>query len=85
MPLAQVPRASALADRYTLRVALAKLAPALRDVCVLYDVLGCTHGEIAVRLHIPVGTSKSRLAAGRRQLRRLLMERRVEHARSEEG
>ena len=63
-----------MAERYTIRVALAKLAPVLRDVCVMYDVLGYTHREIAVRLRIPVGTSKSRLAAGRRQLRRLLME-----------
>jgi RNA polymerase sigma-70 factor (ECF subfamily) len=74
MPPAQAARASSLADRFSVRVALAKLAPVLRDVCVLYDVFGYTHGEIALRLRIPVGTSKSRLAAGRRRLRRLLME-----------
>jgi RNA polymerase sigma-70 factor (ECF subfamily) len=69
---ARAARPSSLVDRYTIRVALARLAPVLRDVCVLYDVLGYTHVEIAVRLGIPIGTSKSRLAAGRRQLRRLL-------------
>jgi RNA polymerase sigma-70 factor (ECF subfamily) len=63
-----------LADRHALRVALTKLAPVLRNACVLYDVLGYTHQEIATRLRIPVGTSKSRLAAGRRQLRSLLVE-----------
>ena len=64
--------ASVLADRYALRVAFRKLAPVLRQVVVLYDVLGYTHGEIAAYLRIPVGTSKSRLSVGRQQLRRLL-------------
>ena len=43
-----------------------------REVCVLYDVMGYTHPEIARRLGIPVGTSKGRLCTARRRLRRLL-------------
>ena len=61
-----------LVDRHTLRAALATLASAERDVCVMYDVMGYTHPEISRRLGIPVGTSKGRLCSARRRLRRLL-------------
>ena len=61
-----------LADRQALRAALASLDENEREVCVMYDVMGYTHPEIARRLGIPVGTSKGRLCTARRRLRRLL-------------
>ena len=61
-----------LIDRHALRIALASLEPAEREVCVMYDVLGYTHPEISRRLGIPVGTSKGRLCTARRRLRGLL-------------
>jgi RNA polymerase sigma-70 factor (ECF subfamily) len=61
-----------LIDRHALRAALASLHSGEREVCVMYDVMGYTHPEIARRLGIPVGTSKGRLCTARRRLRRLL-------------
>jgi RNA polymerase sigma-70 factor (ECF subfamily) len=61
-----------LVDRHALRAAFASLDTNEREVCVLYDVMGYTHPEIAQRLGIPVGTSKGRLCTARRRLRRLL-------------
>lgn len=61
-----------LVDRHALRAALASLQSSEREVCVMYDVMGYTHPEIARRLGIPVGTSKGRLCTARRRLRRLL-------------
>jgi len=61
-----------LIDRHALRAALGSLDSTERQVCVLYDVMGYTHPEIARRLGIPVGTSKGRLCTARRRLRRLL-------------
>ena len=60
------------AERHALRAALASLETTEREVCVLYDVMGYTHPEIARRLGIPVGTSKGRLCTARRRLRLLL-------------
>lgn len=59
-------------DRHAVRTALESLASTEREVCVMYDVMGYTHPEIARRLGIPVGTSKGRLCTARRRLRRLL-------------
>ena len=59
-------------DRHAVRAALESLASTEREVCVMYDVMGYTHPEIAQRLGIPVGTSKGRLCTARRRLRRLL-------------
>jgi RNA polymerase sigma-70 factor, ECF subfamily len=61
-----------LIDRHALRKALASLDSSERAVCVLYDVMGYTHPEIARRLGIPVGTSKGRLCTARRRLRSML-------------
>src|SRR4030095_701625 len=61
-----------LVDRHELRAALDSLASTEREVCVMYDVMGYTHPEIAQQLGIPVGTSKGRLCTARRRLRRLL-------------
>jgi RNA polymerase sigma-70 factor, ECF subfamily len=48
------------------------LAEGYREVLVLHDVMGYTHREIADRLGIEEGTSKSQLFLARRALRRRL-------------
>ena len=48
------------------------LAEGYREVLVLHDVMGYTHREIASRLGIEEGTSKSQLFLARRALRRRL-------------
>lgn len=57
-------------DTLGVRAALGTLSSDDRTICVLYDVLGYTHQEIATALRIPVGTSKSRLSIARRRLGR---------------
>ena len=59
-------------DRVGIRTALGRLSPGDRTMCLLYDVMGYTHVEIAATLRIPVGTSKSRLAVARRRLGQIL-------------
>jgi RNA polymerase sigma-70 factor (ECF subfamily) len=61
-----------MVERQALRTALASLDSTEREICVMYDVIGYTHREIARRLGIPIGTSKGRLCAARRRLRRML-------------
>ena len=56
-----------------IRTALRRLSRDQRQVFLLYDVLGHTHNEIAQRLAIPPGTSKSRLSDARRRLRDALV------------
>jgi RNA polymerase sigma-70 factor (ECF subfamily) len=60
-------------DTLEIRTALRQLPPQQRRVFILYDVLGHTHREIARRLEIPLGTSKSRLSDARRRLRAALV------------
>jgi RNA polymerase sigma-70 factor (ECF subfamily) len=52
--------------------ALELLPPGFRTVLVLHDVQGFTHREIAERLGIAEGTSKSQLHEARKATRRLL-------------
>lgn len=59
-------------DRIDIERALALLPVGYRTVLVLYDVEGYTHDEIAERLGIASGTSKSQLSHARRALRRML-------------
>jgi RNA polymerase sigma-70 factor (ECF subfamily) len=59
-------------DARAIRAALRQLSPEHRRVFVLYDLLGHTHREIARRLGIPLGTSKSRLSEARRRMRAAL-------------
>jgi RNA polymerase sigma-70 factor (ECF subfamily) len=64
--------------------ALASLPDGYRTVLVLHDVMGYTHREVAARLEIEEGTSKSQLFLARRALRRRLAgspEREDRHAR----
>jgi RNA polymerase sigma-70 factor (ECF subfamily) len=56
-----------------IRRAIDSLAPVFRDVVTLYDVEGFTYEEIADALMIPLGTVRSRLYRGRRQLQEMLL------------
>lgn len=62
------------ADQESLRRALEALPQAQRDVLEMSYFQGLSSSEIAASLSIPVGTVKSRAAAGMRQLRRALCE-----------
>jgi RNA polymerase sigma-70 factor, ECF subfamily len=57
------------ADRLDLEAAIAGLPPGYRTVLVLHDVEGFTHEEIASRLGITAGTSKTQLFRARRAVR----------------
>jgi RNA polymerase sigma-70 factor (ECF subfamily) len=56
------------------RRALRALSDREQAVCILHDIVGFTHAEIAIALGIPAGTSKCRLMVARRRLRALLGE-----------
>jgi RNA polymerase sigma-70 factor (ECF subfamily) len=56
----------------TIENAAAKLSPGARAVFMLHDVEGFTHEEIAERLGITSGGSKSQLFKARAKLRTLL-------------
>ena len=51
-----------------LRAALARLPDAFRVPVVLFDIEGLTYDEIAAIEKVPVGTVRSRLSRGRKQL-----------------
>jgi RNA polymerase sigma-70 factor (ECF subfamily) len=59
-------------DRIDLERSIAMLPDGYRVVLVLHDVEGMKHEEIAARLEITVGTSKSQLSRARGALRHLL-------------
>ena len=65
-------RSDATAERLDLDRAIALLPDGYRVVFVLYEIEGFNHGEIAGRLGISEGTSKSQLHHARRALRMLL-------------
>ncbi len=58
--------------RRALSWALDRLPPGYRQVLVLHDVEGWTHQEIAERLNVTAGTSKSQLHKARARMRDLL-------------
>lgn len=58
--------------RIDLEVAMAELPDGARQVFVLHDIEGWTHGEIADHLGLVTGTSKSQLSRARAILRRRL-------------
>jgi len=82
LPIAQLPRKTGdtgvdetqvdIAGRIDVETALAQMPTGYRAVLVLHDVMGFTHEEIAERLGIEVGTSKSQLSRARRAMRRAL-------------
>jgi RNA polymerase sigma-70 factor (ECF subfamily) len=55
--------------------AIAARPPGSRMVLILHDIEGYTHEEIARRLKVTAGTSKSQLFAARRALRVMLQHR----------
>jgi RNA polymerase sigma-70 factor (ECF subfamily) len=61
-------------DEAAVRVhtALQRLSPNTRSVIVLHDLEGLALDEVAAILHVPVGTVKSRMIRGRRELARIL-------------
>lgn len=75
----------ALEDSLAMRAALHRLTPDQYRVFVLYDVIGHTHNEIARRLAIPQGTSKSRLSDARRRLRETFGEKKPVPAKAPDG
>jgi RNA polymerase sigma-70 factor (ECF subfamily) len=60
------------ADRVSLRVAVSQLPQGYLEVLSLHDVEGYTHAEIAQKLGISVGASKSQLHRARLRIRVLL-------------
>ncbi len=48
------------------------LPPGFRTVLILHDIEGFKHAEIAEKLGVTEGTSKSQLFSARRAMRRLL-------------
>jgi len=61
-----------MASRIDVATALERLPAGYRAVLVLHDIMGFTHEEIAARLDIESGTSKSQLSRARRAMRRAL-------------
>jgi RNA polymerase sigma-70 factor (ECF subfamily) len=55
-----------------LRTALRALKPSHREAIILCDVEGFTYEEIAYLVGVNIGTVKSRIARGRREMRKLL-------------
>jgi RNA polymerase sigma-70 factor (ECF subfamily) len=63
------PGAATTEERLDLERAIERLPDGYRAVFVLHDIEGLTHAEIADRLGIDIGTSKSQLSRARRALR----------------
>ncbi|MCK5446942.1 MAG: sigma-70 family RNA polymerase sigma factor [Gemmatimonadetes bacterium] len=59
-------------NQKVLSQAMDQLSPGYRKVLVLHDVEGLTHEEIAGRMGVAVGTSKSQLHKARARMRNLL-------------
>lgn len=62
----------AVINQRILSRALDELAPGYRQVLVLHDVEGLTHDEIAEKLGVATGTSKSQLHKARARMRELI-------------
>ncbi|MFX7140802.1 sigma-70 region 4 domain-containing protein, partial [Acinetobacter baumannii] len=56
-----------------------KLSPGYRTVFNLFVIDGFKHEEIAKKLNISVGTSKSNLAKARASIQKLFQEERMQH------
>lgn len=78
VPGTENPRTMPVIDRIELDRAIAQLPPGYRSVFVLHDVEGQEHEDIARKLNIAVGTSKSQLHKARMKMRGLLQKREKE-------
>ena len=67
------PNKMQVVDRIALKNAIAELPNGYRNVFVLHDIEGFEHEEVAKRMGISVGTSKSQLHKARLKLRTLLI------------
>ena len=67
------PNRMQVVDRIAIKNAVAQLPNGYRSVFMLHDVEGYEHEEVARRLGISIGTSKSQLHKARLKLRMLLM------------
>jgi RNA polymerase sigma-70 factor, ECF subfamily len=67
------PNKMQVVDRIALKNAVALLPKGYKSVFLLHDVQGFEHEEVARRLGISIGTSKSQLHKARLKLRTLLM------------
>lgn len=67
------PNKMQVVDRIALKNAIAELPKGYKNVFVLHDIEGFEHEEVARRLGISVGTSKSQLHKARLKLRGLLV------------
>lgn len=67
------PNKMQVVDRIALKNAIGELPNGYRRVFVLHDIQGFEHEEVARRMGISVGTSKSQLHKARLKLRGLLM------------
>lgn len=68
------PNRMQVVDRIALKKAIAELPRGYKNVFVLHDIEGFEHEEVARRLGISVGTSKSQLHKARLKLRGLLIQ-----------
>lgn len=69
------PERMQIVDRLALDSAIAQLPPGYKKIFLLHDVHGFEHEQIARRLGLSVGTSKSQLHKARLKLRGLLNKR----------
>jgi RNA polymerase sigma-70 factor (ECF subfamily) len=67
--LSTAPRITRVIDRIDLERVIAMLPDGYREVLILHDIEGYTHGEISTLLGVESGTSKSQLARARRAVR----------------
>ncbi len=67
------PNRMQIVDRIALKNAIAELPNGYRNVFILHDVEGFEHEEVARKMGISVGTSKSQLHKARLKLRGLLI------------
>lgn len=78
-PVGTAPAAGAqVALAMDIETAMTRLPEGARQIFVLYDIEGWTHEEIAERMEISIGTSKSQLSRARATLRRYLADERDE-------
>jgi RNA polymerase sigma-70 factor (ECF subfamily) len=68
--------AGQIALQVALRTALRRIHPKHRMVFLLFEVEGLRHSEIAAILEIPEGTSKAWLFEAKKELKRMLTEKR---------